>query len=517
MAFYTPTWVRKLVKEDHKAVQAHLETSRNDFRSYIDSNTPFVLWLSIDLIRERIISRSAPFIKELANAVSQDPDRDVSQIVTDLIDSAYIETINTYANNPRYTKITDTELEVKLQTLTNSVSGEVKQNIQALFKNTMVVTNVTKKNKSVMLIFPKFTTLEFGKVYKAQLEKVVNKTKLLKDAKPQAQVGGMFGQLAQGPAESEKSRMLAFVNENFKVLQNVGHVEVDVVSEFERKIMRSQNSPRLLQALVTLPNDIKSFERLQLKFSKETGQAQTRVKIRKKFAGSKLVFELLVEHGLSVGIPETQKDNLYKAGLELAFSIGAGLTAQLRKNIGILADLETSKTIKQYIEQNIASLLKSGKRVADYNSLTNILETTNVTKTKVTASTKRQQQQTPAVKVSQNIARSSVSTNLTSLQALLDAQLQDVISANMGSGSSKDVLNYKTGRFAASAKVEKLSESRQGMITAFYSYMRNPYGTFSQGGRQQNPKSRDPKLLISKSIREIAQNSVANRLRAVLV
>jgi hypothetical protein len=515
MAFYTPSWVRKLVKEDHKTIQAHLETERNDFRSYIDSNTPFVLWLSINLIRERIIARSSPFIKELALAVSQE--RDVSQIVTDLIDSAYIETINAFANNPRYTKVTDTELEAKLQVLSNSVTGNVKQTIQAQFKNTMVVTNVTKKNKSVMLIFPKFTTLDFGKVYKAQLEKVVKKSKHLKDAKPQAQVGGMFGQLAQGPVESEKSRMLAFVNENFKVLQNVGHVEVDVVSEIERKIMRSQNSPRLLQALVTLPNDIKSFERLQLKFSKETGQAQTRVKIRKRFAGSKLVFELLVEHGLSVGIPETQKDNLYKATLEKAFSIGSGLTAQIRKDISILGELETSKTIKQHIEQNIRSLLKSGKRVADYNSLTDILQTTSITKTKVTTNLKRQQQQTPAVQISQNIARESVSTNLSGLQALLDAQLQDVVSANMGSGDSKTILNYRTGRFAASAKVEKLSESRQGMITAFYTYMRNPYGTFSQGGRQQNPKSRDPKLLISKSIREIAQNSVANRLRAVLV
>jgi predicted GNAT superfamily acetyltransferase len=239
-----------------------------------------------------------------------------------------------------------------------------------------------------MLIFPKFTTLDFGNVYKTQLEKLVKKSKLLKDAKPQAQVGGMFGSLVQGTAESEKSRMLAFVNENFSVLQNVGHVEVDVVSETERKVMRSQNSPRLLQALVTLPNDIKSFERLQLKFSKETGQAQTRVKIRKKFAGSKLVFELLVEHGLSVGIPETQKDNLYKARLERAFTIGSGLTAQIRKDISILADLETSKTIKQHIEQNLASLLKSGKRVQDYSSLTDIVQTTNVTKTKVTTKLK---------------------------------------------------------------------------------------------------------------------------------
>jgi len=108
-------------------------------------------------------------------------------------------------------------------------------------------------------------------------------------------------------------------------------------------------------------------------------------------------------------------------------------------------------------------------------------------------------------------------TNLISLQNLINSQLQDVISANMGDGDARNVLNYRTGRLAASAKVEKLSESRTGMITAFYSYMKNPYATFSDGGRQQNPRSRDPKLLIAKSIREIAAEYAVNKLRAVNV
>ena len=114
-----------------------------------------------------------------------------------------------------------------------------------------------------------------------------------------------------------------------------------------------------------------------------------------------------------------------------------------------------------------------------------------------------------------NIA--SKTTNIVSLQNIINSQLQSVISANMGDGSRRDVLNYRTGRFAASAKVESLSESRAGMITAFYTYMKNPYATFSQGGRQEIPRSRDPKLLISKSIREIAQQQVANQMRAVNV
>lgn len=108
-------------------------------------------------------------------------------------------------------------------------------------------------------------------------------------------------------------------------------------------------------------------------------------------------------------------------------------------------------------------------------------------------------------------------SNLVLLQNLLDQRLFEQIKQNMGTGSSRNVLNYRTGRFANSVKVTKLSQGREGMITAFYSYMKYPYATFSEGGVQQFPKTRDPKLLISKSIREIAQTLVTNKLRAVNV
>jgi len=121
----------------------------------------------------------------------------------------------------------------------------------------------------------------------------------------------------------------------------------------------------------------------------------------------------------------------------------------------------------------------------------------------------------PLVKIPTKITRSFI--NLPMLMMQINASLHDQIKENMGTGDRRDILNYRTGRFAQSAKVEKLSESRQGMITAFYSYMKNPYATFSRGGQQDRPYTRDPKLLISKSIRELAGTQVANRMRAVLV
>lgn len=515
MSFYTPTWVRKLVKEDHSNIQDYLSKQNSDFRDYIDANTPFVLWLEIGLIRERILAKSKPYIQELALAVSQT--RDVSDILIKLLDKAYVATINDYANNSRYVRIDQDELDALLSTLSNADLGSIKKTITNNFNRTMIVTNVTKKNKSVMLILPKFTTLNFGAVFKKQLALVVAKSKDLQDSTPVAAVGGMFGGLVNSEASadsSEKSRMLAFVNENFAKLQNIGHVEVDVISDSEKKVMRGQNSPRLIQALVTLPNDIKSFERLQLKFSKETGQAATRVKVRKKFTGSKLVFELLIEHGLAVGVPETQEDNLYKAKLERAFSVGRGLTKTIRDNPELLSELETSKSAIKYLEESLLNTLLK-KPIKNYNSSTTISQKTTVTKVKVKTQLSKTSKGGVPPSLSGKTLLSRAITSLINLQSLINSQLQDVISANMGNGNSRNILNYRTGRLAGSAKVERMSESRAGMITAFYSYMKNPYATFSQGGRQSSPVSRDPKLLISKSIREIAATKVGNRLRAV--
>lgn len=107
--------------------------------------------------------------------------------------------------------------------------------------------------------------------------------------------------------------------------------------------------------------------------------------------------------------------------------------------------------------------------------------------------------------------------NLVGLQTIINNSLHDQIKRNMGTGNSRKVLNYKTGRFARSAIIERISQSKTGLISAFYNYMKYPYATFSDGGIQQYPKTRDPKLLISKSIRELAAPIVGSRLRAILV
>jgi hypothetical protein len=188
----------------------------------------------------------------------------------------------------------------------------------------------------------------------------------------------------------------------------------------------------------------------------------------------------------------------------------------------ILFNISGSNTIKEDLVEVVknsftSKLGNASKALKKHKEVTGSIKIDpiklNVDTKKVTGSKKTK------VKKSTTPLRTLINRqySLTSLQTLINANLQNVISANMGDGNRKDILNYRTGRFAASAQVQKLSLSRQGMITAFYTYMKYPYQTFEPGFAQGEPLSRNPRLLISQSIREIVATKVANRMRAVLL
>lgn len=200
----------------------------------------------------------------------------------------------------------------------------------------------------------------------------------------------------------------------------------------------------------------------------------------------------------------------------------------LNKLSTALIDTKGSPSLKESIGQNIANLIGTGtilKQIVTKVAKKDIIKNKDPELIAVNASIKKARdalkQAKSKIDKKSKVSIHSPKTNniysLTSLQNLINQHLQSVVSANMADGSSRSILNYRTGRFAASATVERMSESRAGMITAFYTYMKNPYQTFEPGYAQGKPASRDPKLLISKSIREIAATKVGNRLRAVLI
>jgi len=224
--------------------------------------------------------------------------------------------------------------------------------------------------------------------------------------------------------------------------------------------------------------------------------------------GSAFVVVTLHTHDLNQKFSDEEKQIFLKLERQIALLASKALRDKF-------LDLQGSNTILQDIEQAVVQILKTGKsNLSGHAPHTQKTPKVKINKDK-NITTTGGIQGTSVDNTQGKKAPKPVS--LINLLTLLNTHIQDIVSANMGNGTSKRVLNYRTGRLAASVKVDRLSQSRDGMITAFYTYMRNPYGTFSDGGRQQFPRSRDPKLLISKSIREIAETVVKNRMRAVLV
>ena len=103
-------------------------------------------------------------------------------------------------------------------------------------------------------------------------------------------------------------------------------------------------------------------------------------------------------------------------------------------------------------------------------------------------------------------------TSVTNVQNLLNLNLFETIKRNMYSPR----LNFRTGRFAKSATIKSITHGQDDVIDIRYTYMRNVYGTFEPGGKQGSP-SRDPKSLISGSIREALRGQVLQKLRITRV
>ena len=297
------------------------------------------------------------------------------------------------------------------------------------------------------------------------------------------------------------------------------------------------NTPGLQLALAILQANNKPIPGLVKAFIGETGHAAYAIDINtnyENFAGSIINLQASLlrsqRSAINSGVISQQEtaflDNVFKEALGKSFlDIRKTFVNNIRSGkIGkfLIDKFAQSPTLTQSIRNKLVATLTNDK------SYKGPIKSTSTSKSKPNSSSIKVQLPKTSSKISPKSSGKNATsvaatkivntvTNLANLLLTINQQLQDVISANMGDGTRRDILNYRTGRLAGSAQVEYLSKSREGMITAFYSYMKNPYATFSQGGRQQNPKTRDPKLLISASIRQIAAQQVANNLRAVSV
>jgi len=239
-----------------------------------------------------------------------------------------------------------------------------------------------------------------------------------------------------------------------------------------------------------------------------------------------------MQFNFAISMPESLNSGILSAQEVKAINTIVGkitdeaLEQSVKKQLGensileLIQEVGASPSFKEFISDRIIATLRE-ENISPLKHTVGVTLQNDINRGSSKSSSKKSITKVtapPKVKVNiKQVVPTSKTNNLISLQNLINQNLARQIQHNMGTGSSTKVLNYRTGRLANSAKVKRISESRQGMITAFYSYMRNPYGTFAEGGRQEFPQSRNPKLLIGKSIRELAGAQVANRMRAVLV
>lgn len=111
-----------------------------------------------------------------------------------------------------------------------------------------------------------------------------------------------------------------------------------------------------------------------------------------------------------------------------------------------------------------------------------------------------------AKKAPKSIATAKTSASPVALRNMLNAVLPQEVASRM----SAPALQFRTGRFANSARVENVLVGPRGGTQIEYSYMRNPYETFEPGGKQGST-NRDPRRIIGASIREIATGIIGNR------
>ena len=198
-------------------------------------------------------------------------------------------------------------------------------------------------------------------------------------------------------------------------------------------------------------------------------------------------------------MPELGTDNISKKEEKIIKNQFAKLMDEFVKKHGDeLIDVAGSKTYMQAVSHILDEVIKGSKKVPTIKS-----------RHKATSKGKTQKVKKPKVAVLPRLRDTKGRfTSVASIQKILQAQIAIKVKENMGEGGS---LVNRTGRFAESVTINNVTQSRQGTLTAFYNYMKYPYQTFERGFKQGSTR-RDPRLLIHKSIREIAQTLVHSKL-----
>jgi hypothetical protein len=522
--FISPSIAKNLEKEllaiignDIKTADTSLyERKTLGFRDIVDNNFPTTLIVDYASIKGEL--------KQY---------QDIDEALKTYIDSAYQPTQKDYTTN----KFSDKEINMLVSAIRYGIKSFSQSSATVISYKTLQIklADILKEDQSENTTVRRVQQL-FSKVYK--LSDISNTNADVFVFPNFANLGSLLRrhlEIGLTIAEAETGTEVASLDSIGKILA-YGHTAAGYVDE-DGKAILNFNSPKSLAIMFEVMNSasdkspISAQAALQAvtSFVTDTRQADVFISIDKDFsqeflklfvtAGGNIVkFENTLINSRRGSVLETkEKRGVNKAVLEKLASAFTKADSLISKRLArYILNHKKSPNALEYLQYTLVSAL-TGTTAEKYSSKSKASKPTKEkVKKQIVSGISKKSSKLPKLSKPKTKPPTGA-TSLVKLQSLLDATLVQRVKQNMGDGSRRDVLNLRTGRLAESATVERLSESRAGMITAFYSYMKNPYATFSGGGQQQYPRSRDPKLLISKSIREIAATQVGNRLRAVNV
>lgn len=522
--FISPEIAKNLEKEllaiignDIKTADTSLyERKTLGFRDIIDNNFPTTLIVDYASIKSElkqyqdIDTALKTYIDESYKPTQKDyTTNKFSDKEIDMLVSAIRYGIKSFSQSTA-TVISYKILQTKLSDILNDEQSQsnIVRRVQQLFSKVYKLSDISNTSADVF-VFPNFANL--GSLLRRHLEIGL----AIAEAETDTQVSNLdsigkilaYGHTAAGFVDQDGNAVL-----NFNSPKSLAIMFEVMSSASDKSPLAAQTALQAVTSFVTDTRQTDVFISIDKDFS------QGFLKLFVTAGGNIVKFENTLINSRRGSVLETkEKRGVNKAVLEKLASAFTKADSTISKRLArYILNHKKSPNAVEYLQYMLVSAL-TGTATEKYSSKSKASKLTKDSIKKQTVSgISKKSSKLPKLNKPKT-KPPTVTTSLVKLQSLLDAALVQQVKQNMGDGSRRDILNLRSGRFAESVKVERLSESRAGMITAFYSYMKNPYATFSDGGRQQSPRTRDPKLLISKSIREIAQQQAANRLRAVAI
>lgn len=171
--------------------------------------------------------------------------------------------------------------------------------------------------------------------------------------------------------------------------------------------------------------------------------------------------------------------------------------------------IEGSKNLEGQIVKQLTDVA-TGKKPKKYASKTKLSGTTGKTfknpikkpvqKILVGATTTRLASFPPSKAKQVESGDRTTQSELNKLKRKINQRLSAEVRRNMG----RPALINRTGRFSNSVELTSLQEGSKTLVGT-YTYLLSPYETFENTGEKQWPAGYNPKLLIAKSIRNLAE------------